>query len=297
MCTGAQPAPDKPVADGASVAEALAQAAARLGDRFEAELLLQHALGRDRAWLMAHAREALSASQASALQALIRRREAGEPVAYIMGRRGFWKMDLAVSPDVLIPRPETELLVEQALQRLPATNPCRVADLGTGSGAVALAIAMERPWAQVLATDASEAALAVARANAERLDVCNVGFAAGDWWQPLTGQVFDLIVSNPPYVAAGDPHLGQGDLPFEPAMALASGADGLDAIRGIIAAAPRHLEAGGWLLLEHGWDQGEGVRELLAAAGLATVMSARDLQGFERVSGGQQSAPDVNRGG
>ena len=265
----------------------LAAACARLGDRFEAEMLLCHVLGRDRAWLMAHATDALDPDQAARFDALVQRRHSGEPVAYITGIRGFWKMDLQVSPAVLIPRPETELLVERALEHLPGKQPCTVADLGTGSGAVALAIASERPRAEVLATDASEAALVVARANADRLGLSNVDFAHGDWWQALAGRKFDVIVSNPPYVAAGDHHLGQGDLRHEPAMALASGSDGLDAIGTIITGARAHLHDHGWLLLEHGWNQASAVRTLLQDAGFEAVSSARDLQQHERVSGGR----------
>ncbi len=272
---------------GRDVAAQLAAAIAQLGDRFEAEMLLCHVLERDRAWLMAHAEYVLDAAQTIRLQSLVQRRAAGEPVAYIMGLRGFWKMDLQVSPAVLIPRPETELLVEQALEHLPTDRVCKVADLGTGSGAVALAIASERPRTEVLATDASEDALAVARANADRLGLTNVAFAHGDWLQPLAGQQFDVIVSNPPYVAAGDNHLKQGDLRYEPVMALASGSDGLDAIRHIIKGASKHLHEDAWLLIEHGWDQSGAVRALMREAGFDEVSSARDLQQHERISGGR----------
>lgn len=266
---------------------ALAQAAARLPGpqpRFEAELLLGHALGRDRAWLFAHGDAALNAAQQATFGALVERRIAGEPVAYLIGVRGFWTLDLAVQPGVLIPRPETELLVELALPRL--ADHARLADLGTGSGAIALAIASERPQAQITAVDISVEALAVAQRNAARAGIGNVRFCQGDWLTPLAGERFEVIVSNPPYLAANDPHLQQGDLRFEPVSALASGSDGLDAIRGIIAAAPEHLAPGGWLLLEHGWTQGEVVRALLAAAGFAAVSTARDLEQRERVSMG-----------
>ena len=207
-------------------------------------------------------------------------------MAYITGRQGFWSLELEVTPATLIPRAETELLVELALARLPCDTACSVADLGTGSGAIALAIASERPLAKVVATDASAAALAVAQRNAARLGITHVRFAQGDWLAPLAGQAFDLIVSNPPYIEAADPHLGEGDLRFEPATALASGADGLDAIRRIVHAAPAHLDPGGWLLFEHGWNQGEASRALLAGAGYAEVFTARDLERRERVSGG-----------
>ncbi|PKM06402.1 MAG: peptide chain release factor N(5)-glutamine methyltransferase [Gammaproteobacteria bacterium HGW-Gammaproteobacteria-4] len=267
---------------------ALAQAAARLPGpqpRFEAELLLGHALGRDRAWLFAHGERVLDADEHAVFGALLERRIAGEPVAYLIGARGFWSLDLAVQPGVLIPRPETELLVELALLQLADRG--RVADLGTGSGAIALAIASERPQAQVTAVDISREALAVAQRNAIAAGIDNVVFRHGDWLAPLAGERFDAIVSNPPYLATDDPHLQQGDLRFEPALALASGSDGLDAIRHIIAAAPDHLVAGGWLLFEHGWTQGEAVRALLDAAGYVEVSTARDLEQRERVSMGR----------
>lgn len=278
-----------------SVRAALAAAARRLDSRHEAELLLMHALGVDRAWLFMHADAVLDASVAARLEALVGRREAGEPVAYMLGRQGFWTLDLDVTPATLIPRPETELLVELALERLPMGQRLRVADLGTGSGAIALAIASERPLVQVLATDASADALAVARHNAERLGIDNVRFAQGDWCEPLGAETFDLIVSNPPYIEADDPHLDQGDLRFEPAAALASGADGLDAIRRIAAEAPAHLRAGAWLLLEHGWLQGPSVSELLARAGYTHVFTAQDLEGRDRVSGARLKAESPGR--
>uniref|UniRef100_UPI002C38EE23 peptide chain release factor N(5)-glutamine methyltransferase n=1 Tax=Dokdonella sp. TaxID=2291710 RepID=UPI002C38EE23 len=209
--------------------------------RHEAEILLGHALGRDRAWLFTHADSIADNDQAERFRALIDARQRGEPIAYLIGRRGFWTFDLDVTPDVLIPRPETELLVELALERIPNDHEFRVADLGTGSGAIALAIASERAQARVVATDASAAALAVATANARRLDIGNIEFAEGDWCAALDARPFDIIVSNPPYIAAADAHLGQGDLRHEPVSALASGADGLDAIRAIVQSAPSHL--------------------------------------------------------
>ncbi|MFK2929952.1 peptide chain release factor N(5)-glutamine methyltransferase [Dyella agri] len=269
----------------------LASASARLGERADAEALLLHVLGRPRSWLFAHADDPLDTDVQTVFEALVARREAGEPVAYLTGRRGFWTLELAVTPATLIPRPETELLVELALERLPQDAAARMADLGTGSGAIALAIASERPHAQVLATDASADALAVARRNAQQLGIGNVRFAQGDWLAPLADGRFALIVSNPPYIEAADPHLAQGDLRFEPAAALASGADGLDDIRRIVAGAPAHLDAGGWLLFEHGWNQGDAVRALLRAAGYAQVFTAQDLEARDRVSGGRwQSA-------
>ena len=256
--------------------------------RREAELLLAHALQRPLAWLYAHADDAVDAASSAAFTALAQRRAAGEPVAYLTGARAFWTLDLEVGPSVLIPRAETERLVELALERLPEDTAVRVADLGTGSGAIALAIARERPCAQVLATDASAAALAVARSNAARLGLANIGFARGDWCAALGAAAFDLIVSNPPYIAADDPHLAVGDLRFEPAVALVAGDDGLAAIRTIARDAIVHLRPGGWLLLEHGWEQGSAVRDLLAAAGYIEVASERDLEDRERVSLGRR---------
>ena len=263
----------------------LAAATQRLGERLDAELLLLHALGKPRSWLFAHAGDAPEMDVQTAFSALVERRAGGEPVAYITGRQGFWSLELEVTPATLIPRPETELLVELALARLPRDAPCAVADLGTGSGAIALAIASERPLARIVATDASSAALDVARRNAQRLGLGNVAFAHGDWLAPLAGQRFALVVSNPPYIEAADPHLARGDLRFEPATALASGADGLDDIRHIVHAARAHLEPGGLLLFEHGWNQGEASRNLLKAAGYADVFTAPDLERRERVSG------------
>jgi release factor glutamine methyltransferase len=253
----------------------------------EAELLLQHALGRTRSWLYAHGSDATDADAAARYRVLVARRAGGEPLAYITGHREFWSLDLEVSPDVLIPRPETELLVELALQRIPHGVPAQVADLGTGSGAIALAIARERPQATVLATDASGGALSLAQRNATRLGLRNLGFAHGDWCGALAGRRFDLIVSNPPYIAANDTHLDQGDLRFEPRAALASGADGLDAIRAIARCVPRHLQSAGWLLLEHGFDQGHAVRDVLMQSGFVEVFTARDLERRDRVSGGK----------
>lgn len=261
--------------------------------RSEAEILLAHVLARPRGWLFAWPEHEPTADQRAAYVQLIDARWRGEPIAYLTGRRGFWTLELDVTPAVLIPRPETELLVELALARLPLDREVRVADLGTGSGAIALALASERPQARVLATDASEAALEVARGNARRLDLRNVEFAQGDWCVALGGAMFDLIVSNPPYIVSGDPHLAQGDLRFEPPDALASGRDGLDAIRTIIAQAPTHLRAGGWVLLEHGYDQAAAVRNLFAGCGFESIDSARDAAGHERVSFGRHPPAKV----
>ncbi|HET6604023.1 MAG TPA: peptide chain release factor N(5)-glutamine methyltransferase, partial [Xanthomonadaceae bacterium] len=239
------------------------------------------------AWLYAHARDRADTALRARYAGLLQRREAGEPVAYLVGRRPFWTLELQVTPDTLIPRPETELLVELALERIDAAGPEKVLDLGTGSGAIALAIASERPRAQVMATDASAQALEVARANARANGVANVWFACGEWYSAVEGRRFDAIVGNPPYIAQDDPHLEQGDLRYEPRAALVSGVDGLDAIRAIVAGAPAHLFPGGRLLLEHGFDQGPAVRSLLEAAGFSDVRTFCDLEGRERVSGGR----------
>ncbi|TXI50403.1 MAG: peptide chain release factor N(5)-glutamine methyltransferase [Lysobacter sp.] len=254
----------------------------------DAETLLAHALGRERGWLYAHGDDPLNAAAAEVYAALLRRREAGEPVAYLTGRRGFWAFELTVTPDTLIPRPETERLVELALECAPKARGARIADLGTGSGAIALALAYERRDAEVIATDLSPRALAVAAANAEALGLKNVGFREGGWWAPLQGERFDVVASNPPYIADDDPHLGQGDLRFEPASALSSGPNGLEAIAEIVRGAPEHLNPGGWLLLEHGWRQGEAVRDLLRAAGFDAVRTCVDLEDRDRVTIGRR---------
>ncbi|KFN47816.1 hypothetical protein N787_07695 [Arenimonas metalli CF5-1] len=273
-----------------TLANALRDAASRLpGDaaRLEAELLLAHAMQRPRSWFYAHASDVLDAADAEAFEALVRRRLHGEPVAQITGQRGFWSLELAVTADTLIPRPETERLVELALDRMPRAEPLRVLDLGTGTGAIALAIASERPLAEVTATDASAAALAVAAGNARDAGL-PVRFLPGDWFAAVPREQFDLVLSNPPYLADDDPHLQQGDLRFEPRSALASGADGLDAIRAISAGAPAHLAPGGWLLVEHGFEQGEAVRALFRAAGLEQVATERDLEHRDRVTLGRR---------
>ncbi|HEX3124422.1 MAG TPA: peptide chain release factor N(5)-glutamine methyltransferase [Rhodanobacteraceae bacterium] len=256
----------------------------------EARLLLAEACGFSEASVIAQGGRELPPEIEARFNDFVARRRAGEPIAYIVGRREFWSLDLTVNPDVLIPRPETELLVELALQRIPQNAQVDIADLGTGSGAIALAIACERPRARVLATDASTAALAVARDNATRLGIGNVGFAQGDWCAAVGGQRFDLLVSNPPYIAQADIHLQQGDLRFEPRAALASGIDGLDAIRSIVAAAPGHLHPHGWLLFEHGHDQGSSARDLLAQSGFVETFTAVDLEQRDRVSGGRARA-------
>jgi release factor glutamine methyltransferase len=252
----------------------------------DAELLLAHALGTGRARLRSHPEEAPAAGAAALFLSLIERRAGGEPVAYIVGRKGFWTLELSVSPAVLVPRPETELLVERALI-LHQGGEARVADLGTGSGAIALALASARPGWAIVATDISAAALAVARDNAAALGLARVEMAAGDWLSALRGRSFHLLLSNPPYVPAGDAALRQPELMREPRLALVAGEDGLAALHRIIADAPEHLEPGGWLLLEHGTAQAAAVAGALVARGFAQVRSHRDLAGRERMTEGQ----------
>ncbi|RUR70575.1 peptide chain release factor N(5)-glutamine methyltransferase [Variovorax guangxiensis] len=269
----------------ATVAQALAASIALGVDRLDAQLLLLHALGRaphDRAWLLAHDTDAMPDTAWSALAAQLSRRRAGEPVAYLLGEKEFHGLSLQVDARVLVPRPDTETLVEWALQCLESHAAPRVLDLGTGSGAIALALQHARPDAQVDAVDASADALAVAQANASRLGL-PVRFAQADWLDGADAG-YTVIASNPPYIAAGDPHLPA--LRHEPSSALVSGTDGLDDIRRIVQDAPAHLAEGGWLLLEHGHDQAPAVRELLAARGFAEVQSRDDLAGIQRCSGG-----------
>lgn len=273
--------------DGAIVRLARALGLQKREARLEARVLIARALDVDHAWLIAHDTDPTTPSQQRAIESLIARRAAGEPVAYILGEREFFGLHLAVTPAVLIPRPDTELLVEAALQRLPEHTACSVLDLGTGSGAVAIALARKRPMADVVAVDASAEALAVAQANVPRLGVDNVQCVAGNWYSALGGKQFDMIVSNPPYIPAADPHLEMGDLRFEPRNALASGSDGLHDLRVIIDGAPAHLASGGWLLLEHGWNQGAACRALLETRGFSETRTLRDLAGHERVSLGR----------
>jgi release factor glutamine methyltransferase len=253
----------------------------------DGQVLLAHALHRDRAWLAAHGNDALTPEQAQAFFAVAKRRREGEPVAYLTGSREFWGLALAVTRDVLIPRPETETLVELALSWLPRERPVRVLDLGTGSGAIAVAIASESPQARIVATDTSAAALEVARTNAQRLALSNVEFVLANWYDGIAGADWDMVVSNPPYVAMGDPHLTEGDLRFEPSSALASGVDGLAALRTIVAGARARLAPGGALLVEHGFDQSAAVQGLLRGAEFDTITVRRDLAGIARVAGGR----------
>lgn len=268
----------------ASVREALALAQALGVPRLDAQWLLGHHLQRDRAWLLAHDEAMLPAAVQAMLPAQLQRRAAGEPLAYVIGYTRFCGLLLQVDPAVLIPRPETEGLVDWALELLDSEQEASVLDLGTGSGAIALALARQRARLRLHASDASAAALTVARANAARLGLA-VAFAEGRWWQPHRGKQFALVLSNPPYVAEGDPHLAA--LQHEPRSALTAGPQGLDDLREIVQGAPAQLLPGGWLLLEHGHDQGEAVRGLLQAAGFRKVSSRRDLAGLERCSGGQ----------
>ncbi|MDP3846807.1 MAG: peptide chain release factor N(5)-glutamine methyltransferase [Pseudomonas sp.] len=274
----------------ASIAELLqhAELADSPSAQLDAELLLAAALGKPRSYLRTWPEREVAADCAAVFAAHLARRRNGEPIAYILGRQGFWSLDLDVASHTLIPRPDTELLVETALALLPA-NPVAVLDLGTGTGAIALALACERPAWQVTGVDRVVEAVALAEVNRARLQLGNARFLASHWFAALAGQRFQLIVSNPPYIAAGDPHLSQGDLRFEPSSALVAGVDGLDDIRLIIQHAPQHLNAGGWLLLEHGFEQAEAVRELLSTQGFMAVESRLDLGGHQRISLGQWS--------
>lgn len=255
--------------------------------RVDAHILLREALGVTRAWMIANADHRLSDDQLKRFQGMLQRRIQGEPVAYILGHREFYGLDFGVAPGVLIPRPDTETLVEAALARIPEHTQPLILDLGTGSGAIAIAIAIHRPDAEVTAVDQSEAALAMARHNAEKLGARHLRLIQGDWFSALGDAHFDLIVSNPPYIAEADPHLSLGDLRFEPSTALVSGKDGLDAIRRIASEAPRHLNRGGWLLLEHGYDQAEEVAKLLVMNGFDKVAHVCDLAGIQRVTLGK----------
>lgn len=270
-----------------SIAEALRIAGIDPG---EARTLLRTVLRASDAHLAAYPEQELTASQQAGYLAWVERRRAGEPVAYLIGEREFYSLAFKVTPAVLIPRPETELLVEATLERVPAHASCRVLDLATGSGCIAVAIARHRSRARVTATDISRDALELARENAARHGV-NVEIVESDWFSALSGRRFDLIVSNPPYVAEGDPHLAAGDLRFEPQQALVAGADGLACIRAIVAQARAHLEPGGALLFEHGYDQAGHCRSLLARAGYKKEFSRCDLAGIERVSGAFDAAP------
>lgn len=266
-----------------ALAEARRQLAGHDAGALEADLLLRHALGVDRAWLYANGNRPLEAGIEQHYRELISRRRGGEPIAYITGVREFWSLPLQVTPDVLIPRPDTELLVEVALSFIPESTAFRIADLGTGSGAVALAIASERPGCEIHATEISPTALAVACSNGENLLPGRVTFHQGSWFEPLKGQ-FDVVVSNPPYIDADDRHLAQGDLRHEPKSALTPGDDGLAAIRKIAEGATEYLFPGGILAFEHGFDQGATARGVLKGLGYADIMTCQDLENRDRVT-------------
>lgn len=265
----------------------LLQRAANVVDRVDARWILQSVLNTDAAFLIAHAEQLLSTDQVAHFRQMLARRIAGEPVAYLTGERGFYDLVFEVTPDVLIPRPETELLVEMALSKIPSDRKCNVLDLGTGSGAIAITLARHRASTCVTAVDFSPGAMAVARRNARMHAVKNVVFIEADWFSSFISEKFDVIVANPPYVAAGDPHLEEGDLRFEPLTALVAQDNGLDCIRTIIAQAPSYLEPSGWLMLEHGYDQADVCRELLAKAGFTHLFTQPDIAGTDRVTGGQ----------
>ena len=280
-----------------TIREALQEARGRLTTlsditpNLEAELLLSFTLDKPRSHLHAWPDRSLNPQQQAIFRGLIKRRAQGEPIAYITGLREFWSLKLQVTPDTLITRHETELLVERALELIPNDRPLQIADLGTGCGAIAAAIASERPHCLVTATDRSAATLAVAKTNFQRLRLANVLVKEGEWCTALANSDrFDLILSNPPYIPDGDTHLEQGDLPWEPRRALAAGPDGLNDIRHIISQAPFHLIPGGWLLLEHGYDQGSKIQELLANSGFEQIKTLQDLAGQDRITEGQNQA-------
>jgi release factor glutamine methyltransferase len=252
--------------------------------KLEAQLLLEHTLTVNHAWLIAHADDEIDSKTQQQFNALIQRRIAGEPIAYILGKREFYGLTLTVTPDTLIPRPDTETLVDVALANIPLSTTSTILDLGTGSGAIALAIAKHRPQAIVTAVDQSEAALNIAQENAKRLQISNLKFVLSNWFDALGNQQFDFIVSNPPYIENKDIHLSQGDLRFEPRSALASGEDGLDDIRLIIQKASAHLNNQGWLMFEHGYNQAESVSRLLANAHFTHIETLKDLGGNDRIT-------------
>lgn len=274
----------------------LAQAIGRLGGsespRRDAEILLGHITGKARTYILAFGETVLTVEQLTALETLLSRREHGEPIAHLVGMREFWSLPLQVSPATLIPRPDTECLVEQALARLPSSS-CRILDLGTGTGAIALALASERPDCLVTAVDVIPDAVALATRNAARLAIANVTILHSHWFKALEGQQFDMIVSNPPYIDGQDPHLQQGDVRFEPASALVAAENGLADLTLIVAEGRHFLTPGGFMLLEHGWQQGEAVRALFTDAGYRQVETCRDYGGNERLTVGQWPAPDA----
>ena len=269
-----------------TITQALTSACREI-DRVDARLLLQHVLDVEHAFLLTHPDQVLTSQQTDEFSRLVKQRSEGRPVAYLIGKRDFYDLTFKVTEAVLIPRPETELLVELALKLIPDNQFCRILDLGTGSGAIAITLAKHRPQSQVTAIDLSSNAIAVSRWNAANLEVNNIYLKTGNWFDELSGERFDLIVSNPPYVAENDLHLQQGDLRFEPQMALSTGDNGLACIRHIIAKAPDYLVNTGWLLLEHGYDQAAACRRLLGDRDFSNICSYPDLAGIMRVSGGQ----------
>ncbi len=260
---------------------------AEIDARYESQLLLQHILHVNRAWLIAHENDELQPADQAKLIELLERRCHGEPIAYILGKREFYGLNLTVSPATLIPRPDTEILVETALNKMPADKSMQLLDLGTGTGAIALAIASQRPQALITAVDASQAALDIARSNSQQHHITNVSFILSDWFSALNQYKFDIIVSNPPYIEQNDAHLSQGDLRFEPMCALASGSDGLDDIRKIVADSLVHLKPQGWLMLEHGYNQATAVADLLAEQGFVDIATIQDFGGNDRVTIGK----------
>ena len=257
-------------------------------EKLEAQLLLEHVLTVNHAWLITHADDEINSETHQQFEALIQRRISGEPIAHILGEREFYGLAFKVTPGTLIPRPDTETLVEAALAKISPSETTRILDLGTGSGAIALAIAKHRPNANVIAVDASQAALSVSQENAKALNIHNVQFLLSDWFSTLTNQHFDVIVSNPPYIEQDDDHLKQGDLRFEPISALASGEDGLDDIRQIILDASAHLKPKGWLMFEHGYNQAKTVSILLVSAHFRSIETLKDLGSNDRVTFGQK---------
>lgn len=256
-------------------------------ERLDLELLLAAALNKPKSYLYTWPEQTVDERAITKFHSYLARREQGEPIAYILGSQGFWSLDLQVSEQTLIPRPDTELLVEVCLQHIPINKSYRILDLGTGTGAIALAIASERPQSKVVGVDFIEQAVQLATSNKEHLQLTNVNFIQSDWFNSLKAEQFNIIVSNPPYIAADDPHLVEGDVRFEPATALVSGADGLDDIKHIIEQAPNYLLANGWLFFEHGYQQAKAVQQLLAERGFTAISTLRDLGDNERVTGGQ----------
>lgn len=260
----------------------------------DARILLQHALSRDHAWLLAHGNETIDKDQLEIFRTLIEQRRQGEPIAYLIGWKEFWSLRMEVDNAVLVPRPETEHLVEHALSLIPREGPFSIVDLGTGSGAVALAVAVERPACEIVATDVSKKALAVASRNAQHLGINNVSFVCGDWYKPLANQRFHMILSNPPYIADGDPCLQTKDIRREPDFALRSGPSGLDALDAIGSRAANHLFAGGWILLEHGYEQQQDVARILRQGGLSDIVCHADYSGHPRITAARNNTGRVS---